>query len=30
VIYTLWWGVAILYLFEGIGLQMKAGKKKEV
>jgi len=30
VVYTLWWGMAILYLFEGIGLKMKAGKKKEV
>ncbi len=30
VVYTLWWGVAILYLFEGIGLEMKAGAKKEV
>lgn len=30
VIYTLWWGIAILYLFEGVGLQMKAGAKKEV
>jgi hypothetical protein len=30
VIYTLWWGIAVLFLFEGIGLEMKAGKKKEV
>lgn len=30
VIYTLWWGIAILFIFEGIGLQMKAGAKKEV
>lgn len=30
VVYTLWWGMAILYLFEGIGLKMTAGKKKEV
>lgn len=30
VIYTLWWGVAILFLFEGFGLALKAGKKKEV
>ncbi len=30
VIYTLWWGIAILYIFEGIGLEMKAGHKKEV
>lgn len=30
VVYTLWWGIAILLLFEGIGLEMKAGAKKEV
>lgn len=30
VIYTLWWGVAIFFLFEGFGLQMKAGAKKEL
>ena len=30
VVYTLWWGIAVLYLFEGVGLQMKAGAKKEV
>ncbi len=30
VIYTLWWGIAILFLFEGFGLQLKAGRKKEV
>lgn len=30
VVYTLWWGIAILFLFEGIGLEMKAGAKKEV
>ncbi|MDI6775808.1 MAG: hypothetical protein QMD03_00965 [Syntrophales bacterium] len=30
VLYTLWWGYAILFLFEGLGLQMKAGHKKEV
>lgn len=30
VVYTLWWGIAIFFLFEGIGLQMKAGAKKEV
>ena len=30
-IYTLWWGFAIFYLFEGIGLSMKKAKvKKEV
>lgn len=30
VIYTLWWGMAILFVFEGFGLAMKKGKKKEV
>lgn len=31
VLYTLWWGFAIFYLFEGIGLSMKKAKvKKEV
>jgi hypothetical protein len=30
VIYTLWWGMAIFYLFEGFGLKMTKGKKKEV
>jgi hypothetical protein len=30
IIYTLWWGVAVLLLCEGFGLQMKAGVKKEV
>lgn len=30
VIYTLWWGIAVLYLFEGVGLEMKAGAKKEM
>ena len=30
VIYTLWWGIGILMLFEGFGLEMKAGAKKEV
>jgi len=29
VVYTLWWGIAIFFLFEGIGLQMTAGAKKE-
>lgn len=28
--YTLWWGMAIFYLFEGFGLKMTKGKKKEV
>ena len=31
VAYTMWWGYAIYYLFEGIGLSMKKAKvKKEV
>lgn len=30
VIYTLWWGYAILFLFEGVGMQMKKGAKKEM
>jgi hypothetical protein len=30
VIYTLWWGMAILFLFEGLGLQLKARAKREV
>jgi hypothetical protein len=30
VVYTLWWGMAIFFLFEGLGLKMKAGAKKEV
>jgi hypothetical protein len=29
VIYTLWWGFAVYFLFEGIGLQLTAGHKKE-
>jgi hypothetical protein len=29
VIYTLWWGLAIFYLFEGFGLKMTKGHKKE-
>jgi len=29
VIYTVWWGFAIYYLFEAIGLVMKKAKKKE-
>lgn len=28
--YTLWWGYALLFLFDGLGLEMKAGAKKEV
>jgi hypothetical protein len=31
VAYTMWWGFAIFYIFEGIGLSMKKAKvKKEV
>lgn len=31
VIYTMWWGFAIFYMFEGIGLTMKKAKiKKEI
>ena len=30
VVYTLWWGYAILFLFDGLGMQMKKGAKKEV
>jgi len=30
VVYTMWWGYAILFMFEGLGLQMKSGRKKEV
>jgi hypothetical protein len=30
VIYTLWFGYAILMLFEGFGLEMKKGAKKEM
>lgn len=30
VVYTLWWGYAVLFLFEGVGMEMKRGAKKEV
>jgi hypothetical protein len=31
VVYTMWWGYAIFYMFDGIGLSMKKAKvKKEV
>jgi hypothetical protein len=30
VVYTLWWGYAILCLFDGVGMAMKAGARKEV
>lgn len=30
VIYTLWYGMGLLFLFEGIGMQLKAKAKKEV
>ena len=29
VIYTMWWGYAVLFIFEGLGMQMKPGAKKE-
>jgi hypothetical protein len=30
ILYTLWWGYAILHLFNGFGMEMKASAKKEV
>jgi len=30
VIYTMWWGYAIFFMFEGVGLEMTAGRKKEM
>lgn len=30
VVYTLWFGYSIFFLFEGLGLRMTAGRKKEV
>ncbi len=30
VVYTMWWGYAIFFMFEGIGLAMTKGKKKEM
>lgn len=30
VVYTLWWGMAVLALFEGVGMQLKKAVKKEV
>ena len=30
ILYTMWWGYAILFLFYGLGMKMKAGAKKEV
>jgi len=30
VVYTLWWGFAIFFVFEGLGLEMSSGVKKEV
>ncbi len=30
VLYTIWWGFSIFYLFEGFGLAMEAGKKEEM
>lgn len=28
ILYTIWWGFAIYYLFEGLGLRMSGGQKK--
>jgi hypothetical protein len=30
VLYTLWWGYAIFYIAQGLGLQLRGGAKKEV
>jgi len=30
VIYTLWWGIAVLLIFQGIGMQLKHAAKKEI
>lgn len=30
VVYTMWWGYAIMFLFEGFGLAMTAGNKEEI
>lgn len=30
VIYTLWFGIGVLFIFEGFGLEMKKGSRKEV
>ncbi|MBN2140755.1 MAG: hypothetical protein JW718_07080 [Desulfovibrionaceae bacterium] len=30
VVYTMWWGYAIFFMFEGLGLEMKKGAKKEM
>lgn len=30
IIYTLWWGMAIMFLFDACGLEMKARAKKEI
>ncbi len=30
VVYTLWWGIGVLFLFEGIGMQLKHAAKKEI
>jgi hypothetical protein len=30
IVYTLWWGFSIFYLFEGLGLAMTKGNKQEV
>jgi hypothetical protein len=28
-VYTLWWGFAIFYLFDGVGLSMKKARVKQ-
>jgi hypothetical protein len=30
VIYTMWWGFSVYYLFEGLGITMAKAKKAEV
>lgn len=30
IVYTLWWGMAIMFLFDAFGLEMKARAKKEI
>ncbi len=30
VVYTLWWGYAIFFMFEGLGLEMISGRKREM
>jgi cbb3-type cytochrome oxidase subunit 3 len=30
VVYTMWWGYAIFFMFEGVGLEMTSSRKKEM